>query len=104
MENAFTSTQTRQTVVSFVAFKYDLFVTDVVEAVDTLVQGSGKSHTLSCILENALISSSRIGALPEPLAALVCVVCSLMLIGDADRMIAFISINRSVGAHVRRPS
>ncbi|KAH7094195.1 hypothetical protein BKA62DRAFT_42724 [Auriculariales sp. MPI-PUGE-AT-0066] len=36
------------------------------------VQGSGKSHSLSCILENALLPDSRIGQLPKPLAALVC--------------------------------
>ncbi|KAJ7318411.1 hypothetical protein DFH08DRAFT_1036677 [Mycena albidolilacea] len=35
------------------------------------VQGSGKSHTVSCILESALIGDSRIGKLPEPLSALV---------------------------------
>ncbi|KAK7035579.1 p-loop containing nucleoside triphosphate hydrolase protein [Favolaschia claudopus] len=35
------------------------------------VQGSGKSHTVSCILESALITDSRVGKLPEPLSALV---------------------------------
>ncbi|KAJ7854277.1 hypothetical protein B0H14DRAFT_764145 [Mycena olivaceomarginata] len=35
------------------------------------VQGSGKSHTVSCLLECALIPDSRIGKLPEPLSALV---------------------------------
>ncbi|KAJ7735542.1 hypothetical protein DFH07DRAFT_905815 [Mycena maculata] len=35
------------------------------------VQGSGKSHTLSCLLECALIRDSRVGKLPEPLSALV---------------------------------
>ncbi|KAJ7773964.1 hypothetical protein B0H16DRAFT_1510550 [Mycena metata] len=35
------------------------------------VQGAGKSHTVSCILESALIQDSRIGQLPEPLSALV---------------------------------
>ncbi|KAJ7318410.1 hypothetical protein DFH08DRAFT_1086620 [Mycena albidolilacea] len=35
------------------------------------VQGSGKSHTVSCLLESALIGDSRIGKLPEPLSALV---------------------------------
>ncbi|CAG7951311.1 unnamed protein product [Penicillium nalgiovense] len=34
-------------------------------------QGSGKSHTLSCLLENALISSSPAGKLSSPLAGLV---------------------------------
>lgn len=34
-------------------------------------QGSGKSHTLSCILENCLIKSSRIGNLSKPLTGLV---------------------------------
>lgn len=34
-------------------------------------QGSGKSHTLSCILENALIQSSPAGRLSSPLAGLV---------------------------------
>ena len=33
-------------------------------------QGSGKSHTLSCILENSLLPS-RLGALPKPLAGIV---------------------------------
>ncbi len=33
-------------------------------------QGSGKSHTLSCILENALITS-RMGKLPYPMAGIV---------------------------------
>lgn len=33
-------------------------------------QGSGKSHTLSCILENALITS-RMGKLPYPMAGMV---------------------------------
>ncbi|KAF2125329.1 hypothetical protein P153DRAFT_425759 [Dothidotthia symphoricarpi CBS 119687] len=35
------------------------------------VQGSGKSHTASCILENALIPSSQLGRLKKPLSALV---------------------------------
>ncbi|KAJ7325437.1 hypothetical protein DFH08DRAFT_752550 [Mycena albidolilacea] len=35
------------------------------------VQGSGKSHTVSCLLESALIGDARIGKLPEPLSALV---------------------------------
>lgn len=34
-------------------------------------QGSGKSHTLSCLLENALIASSPAGNLSSPLAGLV---------------------------------
>ncbi|KAI0399440.1 hypothetical protein F4802DRAFT_610865 [Xylaria palmicola] len=34
-------------------------------------QGSGKSHTLSCILENCLIPSRRIGHLPRPLTGIV---------------------------------
>ncbi|KAL4931026.1 uncharacterized protein BDV17DRAFT_19247 [Aspergillus undulatus] len=34
-------------------------------------QGSGKSHTLSCILEACLIPSSKLGRLPKPLAAVV---------------------------------
>ncbi|KAG0158211.1 hypothetical protein PDIDSM_5724 [Penicillium digitatum] len=34
-------------------------------------QGSGKSHTLSCLLENALIASSPAGRLSSPLAGLV---------------------------------
>ncbi|KAF7373139.1 p-loop containing nucleoside triphosphate hydrolase protein [Mycena sanguinolenta] len=41
-------------------------------------QGSGKSHTVSCLLECALIPDSRIGKLPEPLSALVCVRFTLM--------------------------
>jgi hypothetical protein len=35
------------------------------------VQGSGKSHTTSCILENALIPSQHLGRLEQPLSALV---------------------------------
>jgi hypothetical protein len=35
------------------------------------VQGSGKSHTTSCILENALVPSEHLGRLPNPLSALV---------------------------------
>ncbi|KAK7052655.1 p-loop containing nucleoside triphosphate hydrolase protein [Favolaschia claudopus] len=35
------------------------------------VQGAGKSHTVSCLLESALIQDPRIGTLPEPLSALV---------------------------------
>lgn len=34
-------------------------------------QGSGKSHTLSCLLENALIAPSPAGSLSSPLAGLV---------------------------------
>ena len=35
------------------------------------VQGSGKSHTTSCILENCLIPSASLGKLQQPLSALV---------------------------------
>ncbi|KAI8633509.1 hypothetical protein F5Y19DRAFT_413913 [Xylariaceae sp. FL1651] len=34
-------------------------------------QGSGKSHTLSCILENCLIQSDKLGCLPRPLTGIV---------------------------------
>lgn len=34
-------------------------------------QGVGKSHTLSCILENSLLSSSQTGALAKPLFAVM---------------------------------
>lgn len=34
-------------------------------------QGSGKSHTMSCILENCLLPETRIGKLDEPLAGIV---------------------------------
>ncbi|KAF3009245.1 hypothetical protein E8E14_009609 [Neopestalotiopsis sp. 37M] len=34
-------------------------------------QGSGKSHTLSSILENCLIPSSKLGSLPRPLTGIV---------------------------------
>ncbi|KAF2963301.1 hypothetical protein GQX73_g10276 [Xylaria multiplex] len=34
-------------------------------------QGSGKSHTLSCILENCLIQSDTLGCLPHPLTGIV---------------------------------
>lgn len=43
--------------------------TDV--AKEGLDQGSGKSHTLSCILEASLVVDPRIGTLPQPLTALV---------------------------------
>ncbi|KAF2705754.1 hypothetical protein K504DRAFT_459845 [Pleomassaria siparia CBS 279.74] len=35
------------------------------------VQGSGKSHTTSCVLENLVIQSKRLGRLEKPLSALV---------------------------------
>jgi hypothetical protein len=35
------------------------------------VQGSGKSHTTSCILENSLMPSKQLGKLQNPLSALV---------------------------------
>lgn len=34
-------------------------------------QGSGKSHTLTCLLENALLSPSSVGILARPLAGIV---------------------------------
>ncbi|KAI0517847.1 hypothetical protein F5B22DRAFT_102206 [Xylaria bambusicola] len=34
-------------------------------------QGSGKSHSLSCILENCLIQSDKLGRLPHPLTGIV---------------------------------
>ncbi|KAI0444696.1 hypothetical protein F4803DRAFT_560720 [Xylaria telfairii] len=34
-------------------------------------QGSGKSHSLSCILENCLIQSNKLGCLPRPLTGIV---------------------------------
>ncbi|KAL2008970.1 hypothetical protein VTN00DRAFT_7164 [Thermoascus crustaceus] len=34
-------------------------------------QGSGKSHTLSCLLENALLLPSMVGKLSRPLAAII---------------------------------
>lgn len=34
-------------------------------------QGSGKSHTLSCMLENCILPSSGLGKVPRPLAAMV---------------------------------
>ncbi|KAI9841639.1 MAG: hypothetical protein M1837_000486 [Sclerophora amabilis] len=34
-------------------------------------QGSGKSHTLSCMLENCLLTSQRLGEIPNPLGGLV---------------------------------
>ena len=43
--------------------------TDIAD--EGLDQGSGKSHTLSCILEASLVVDARIGQLPQPLAALV---------------------------------
>ncbi|KAI9778835.1 MAG: hypothetical protein M1816_003899 [Peltula sp. TS41687] len=35
------------------------------------VQGSGKSHTLSCLIENCIIQSPALGLLEKPLSALV---------------------------------
>ncbi|KAG8782690.1 hypothetical protein FRC19_007403 [Serendipita sp. 401] len=35
------------------------------------VQGSGKSHTVSCIMESSLIVDRRIGTLPAPLSTIV---------------------------------
>lgn len=37
------------------------------------IKGSGKSHTLSCILEASLVEDKKIGTLPAPLSSLVCV-------------------------------
>ncbi|KAL7619491.1 hypothetical protein AAE478_010030 [Parahypoxylon ruwenzoriense] len=34
-------------------------------------QGAGKSHTLCCLLENALVADNNAGALPNPLAGMV---------------------------------
>lgn len=34
-------------------------------------QGSGKSHSLGCLLENCLVSHSHLGSLPNPLTAMV---------------------------------
>jgi hypothetical protein len=34
-------------------------------------QGSGKSYTLSCMLEGCLLASSRLGKLPQPLSGVV---------------------------------
>ncbi|KAI1347259.1 hypothetical protein F5Y01DRAFT_307664 [Xylaria sp. FL0043] len=34
-------------------------------------QGSGKSHTLSCFLENCLVQSEKLGSLPRPLTGIV---------------------------------
>ncbi len=34
-------------------------------------QGSGKSHTLSCMLENCLLPSRQLGKLPNPLSGIV---------------------------------
>ncbi|KAH8201740.1 hypothetical protein TruAng_004092 [Truncatella angustata] len=34
-------------------------------------QGSGKSHTLSCFLENCLVPSGKLGSLPRPLTGIV---------------------------------
>ncbi|KAG8764562.1 hypothetical protein FRC15_007546 [Serendipita sp. 397] len=35
------------------------------------VQGSGKSYTVSCIMESALMNDPRVGSLPAPLATVV---------------------------------
>ena len=50
------------------------------ESFDIEIQGSGKTHTLCSILENALIPSSHIGALPDPQAASVYVKTPQMLL------------------------
>ena len=42
-----------------------------VESLKSRWQGSGKSHTVSCLLECSLIKDNRIGSLPEPLAGIV---------------------------------
>lgn len=52
----------------------DLLYTNVSAPWSTFIcgsQGSGKSHTLSCILENSLIANSAVGKLTSPLAGLV---------------------------------
>lgn len=52
----------------------DLVYTNVAAPWSTFIcgsQGSGKSHTLSCVLENTLISNSPAGKLTSPLAGLV---------------------------------
>lgn len=36
-------------------------------------KGSGKSHSTSVLLESCLVKDERLGTLPEPLSALVCV-------------------------------
>jgi hypothetical protein len=46
-----------------------LFIATVAEALHN--QGSGKSHTVSCILESSLMSNRKIGALPAPLGTVV---------------------------------
>jgi hypothetical protein len=45
-----------------------------VEHVLKLSQGSGKSHSTSVLLESVLIQDERLGQLPEPLSAIVCVI------------------------------
>ncbi|KAJ5129595.1 uncharacterized protein N7515_005634 [Penicillium bovifimosum] len=54
-------------------------------------QGSGKSHTLSCLLENALIKPSPAGKLSSPLAGLVV---------HYDKFTAFASTQLCEAAHL----
>ncbi|KAJ5550121.1 hypothetical protein N7461_004819 [Penicillium sp. DV-2018c] len=54
-------------------------------------QGSGKSHTLSCLLENALIKPSPTGKLSSPLAGLVV---------HYDKFTAFASTQLCEAAHL----
>jgi len=71
------------------------------------VQGSGKSHTTSCILENSLIPSKKLGHLESPLSALV--FCYGQFSGDGSgysiseaAFLACPSPQFPNGAHVKR--
>jgi hypothetical protein len=41
--------------------------------IHSVLKGSGKSHTTAVLLEGILIQNPRLGTLPQPLSALVCV-------------------------------
>jgi len=70
------------------------------------VQGSGKSHTTSCIMENSLIASKQLGKLTNPLSALV---FSYGVFGDGSgyniseaAFLAAPHANFRGGAHVKK--
>lgn len=69
---------------------------------ECVCQGSGKSHTVSCILENALLQDERIGNLPQPLAALV--YARLRPASHVLTAADFTMMNRTEIAHAKRRS
>ena len=65
------------------------------------IKGSGKSHTLSCILEASLVKSEKIGTLPAPLSSLVCVYGTYLCTDTWICVIASIGIKNTVTGLVR---